>query len=115
MPIKNKTKNKILVNKLRFCNNFLNKSIGLIFHKKLIDKGLVFPYKKDKKVPLHMIFVFFPIDIIYLDKEKKVIEIKENFKPFTFYTPKNKSRYVLELPENTIKKTKTEIGDILSF
>ena len=103
------------MNKIKLCKDFLNKSIGLIFHKKLKGKGLIFIYEKEKKVSLHMIFVFFPIDILYLDEKKKVIEIKENFKPFTFYTPEKKANYILELPENIIKKTKTEIGDTLSF
>lgn len=113
--IKNITKNKILANKTRLCKNFLNKSIGLIFHKKLKDKGLIFIYNKEEKVSLHMIFVFFPIDIIYLNRNKKVIEMKENFRPFSFYTPGKKARYILELPEKTIKKTKTMIGDRIKF
>lgn len=62
-----------------------------------------------------MVFVFFPIDILFLDKNKKVIEMKKNFRPFSFYTPEKKARYILELPEGTIKKTRTEIGDKIRF
>jgi len=58
-----------------------------------------------------MLFVFYPIDVLFLDKNKIVVEIKENFMPFAFYTPKNKAQYVTELPKGTIKKSKTEIGD----
>ena len=115
MKIKNVTKNKILVNKTKLCKNFLNKSIGLILHKKLKDKGLIFIYKKEKKISLHMIFVFFPIDVLFLNKNKKVIDMKKNFKPFSFYIAKKKAKYILELPEGTIKKTKTEIGDKIKF
>jgi|TARA_B100001971_G_C18013204_1_gene443467 uncharacterized membrane protein (UPF0127 family) len=115
MPIKNKTRNKTLVDKVKFCKNFLNQSIGLIFHKKLKSKGLIFIYKKEKKVPLHMIFVFFPIDILYLDKNKKVIEMKKNFRPFHAYTPKKKANYILELPESSIERTNTKLGDKISF
>jgi len=62
-----------------------------------------------------MFFVFYPIDVIFLDKNKIIVEIKENFKPFTFYTPKNKAKYIIELKNNTIKETNTKIGDIISF
>ena len=109
MKLKNKTKNKILVNKIKVCKNFLNKSMGLILHKKLKDKGLVFIFNKEKKVSLHMIFVFFPIDVLYLDKNKKVIEMKKDFKPFSFYIPKKRAKYILELPEGIISRTKTKI------
>jgi uncharacterized membrane protein (UPF0127 family) len=62
-----------------------------------------------------MFFVFFPIDLIFLDGEMKVIEIKENFFPFTLYYSKNKASYVIELPAGTIKSTMTEPGDRLEF
>jgi len=115
MKLKNTTKNKILADKIRFCRNFLSKSIGLVFHKMLKDKGLVFIYKKERKISLHMVFVFFPIDVLFLDKSKKVIEMKKQFRPFSFYTPSNKSQYVLELPAGIIQKTKTGIGDKVGF
>ena len=46
---------------------------------------------------LHMFFVFFPIDVLFLDKDKKIIEIKRNFKPFSFYKSKEKAMYVVEI------------------
>ena len=62
-----------------------------------------------------MFFVFYPIDVLFLDKNKKIVEIKENFKPFTLHNPKNKAQYIIELPKGTIKQTKTGIGDTISF
>ena len=62
-----------------------------------------------------MFFVFYPIDVLFLDKNKIVVEIKENFKPFTFYNPKKKSKYILELQKNTIKKTETTLGNKIDF
>ena len=41
--------------------------------------------------------------------------MKENFKPFTIYTPKNKALYIIELPKDTIKKTKTNMRDKIKF
>ena len=86
---------------------------GLMFRIK--PKSLVFVFEKPKIVSLHMFFVFFPIDVLYLDKNKKVIEIKEKFMPFSFYNPKRKASYVIELPVLTVESTKTKIGDIISF
>lgn len=62
-----------------------------------------------------MFFVFHPIDVLFLNKNKIVVEIKENFKPFSFYTPKNKAMYVIELGKDAIKSSKTEIGDKIEF
>lgn len=76
-------------------------------------KTLVFEFSKEKIAPLHMFFVFFTIDVIFLDKNKKIVEIKENFRPFTFYNPKNKAKYVLELEKGIIKRTSSKIGDTI--
>ena len=62
-----------------------------------------------------MFFVFYPIDVLFLNKNKIVVEMKENFKPFTFYTPKNKALYIIELPRGSIKNSKTKIKDKIEF
>lgn len=84
-----------------------------MFSKK--NRSLIFIFKKEKINPLHMLFVFYPIDVLFLDKNKVVLEIRENFKPFAFYMPKKKSKYVVELPKNSIKNSKTKIGDKIGF
>ena len=75
---------------------------------------LVFIFKKEKRIPLHMFLVFFPIDVLFLDNEKKVVEVKENFRPFTFYNPKNKAQFVIEMQYGTIKNN-VDIGDKIEF
>lgn len=72
------------------------------------DFGLVFDFDKEQLTPLHMWFVFFPIDVLFLDKNNKVVDIKKNFKPFAYYSPKAKSKYVVELPVGMIGKTKNK-------
>ena len=112
--IKNLTKNIIISKNTKFCNKSLSKAIGLMFSKKS-DKSLIFIFKKEKIVPLHMLFVFYPIDVLFLNKEKKIVEIKEHFRHFSFYSPKNKARYVIEMPEGSIGKFNLEISDRLGF
>ncbi|MCH8003356.1 MAG: DUF192 domain-containing protein [Nanoarchaeota archaeon] len=113
MHIKNKTKKTLLARNAKACTSIISKSSGLMFSKK--NKPLIFIFKKEKINPLHMFFVFYPIDVLFLNKNKIVVEMKENFKPFSFYAPKNKSKYIIELPKNTIKETKTELGDKIEF
>jgi len=90
------------------------KYIGLMFKFK-IENNLIFEFKKEDIYPVHMFFVFFPIDVVYLNKDKVVIEIKENLKPFSYYKPKNKARYIIELEKNFIKKNKIKITDKIQF
>ena len=77
-----------------FCNNTLSQTCGLMFRKK---QNLIMTFSKEKKISLHMFFVFYPIDVLLLNKHKEIVEIKKNFKPFTFWTSKEKGKYVVEL------------------
>ena len=72
-------------------------------------KQLLFVFNKEQRISLHNCFVFYPINLIFFDKNKKVIEIKKNFMPFSFYKSKNKAMYLLESPF----KIKYQIGDKL--
>ena len=87
-------------------------TIGLMFSH---PKTIIFKFKKEKKISLHMFFVFFPIDVIFLDKENVVVEMKENFRPWTTYHPQKPAKYIIETPAHTIQNSKTGIGDIISF
>ena len=113
MYIKNITKKRIIADNAAICKNIIAKSLGLMFALK--PKTLIFIFKKEKIIPLHMLFVFYPIDVLFLDKNKIVVEIKEALMPFSFYTPKNKAQYIIELPKGSVKKTKTKVGDRIGF
>ena len=79
------------------------------------QNDLIFVENNERNIPLHMWFVFYQIDVLYLNKDKKVIEIKENFLPFTFYFPKNKAKYIIELKKGAVSASKTAIMDHLQF
>ena len=114
MPtVKNTTKKTTIAKNAKVCSSIFSKSIGLMFSKK--RKSLIFVFEEETIVPLHMLMVFYPIDVLFLSKKKEVVEIKENFVPFSFYTPKSKALFIIELPKNTIEKSKTGLGDKISF
>ena len=109
--ITNITRKAILAKQHTLCTSAISKAIGLMFALK--PKALVFAFSKPARISLHMLFVFFPIDVIYLDSKMRVVEIKESFKPFTFYTPKRKASFVIELPAGSAKGSK--LGDIIEL
>ncbi len=76
---------------------------------------MVFVFDKEQCVPLHMMFVFFPIDVAYLDTNFNIIELVEDLKPFRYYNPYSKAKYVVELPQGTIEKEELELGKKIIF
>jgi len=83
--------------KAEICKQQLCMIKGLMFSKK---KNLIFVFKKKMKINLHTFFVFYTINIYFLDESKKIIEIKENLKPFRFYFSKKKTKYIVESPHH---------------
>jgi uncharacterized membrane protein (UPF0127 family) len=62
-------------------------------------RNLLFIYVFSSYVELHMFFVFFDVDAVFLNKDWKILEIK-HMKPFRpYYKSKHKIKYVLELTE----------------
>jgi len=109
--ITNKTKKFVIIKNAKLCKSIFSKAVGLMFRFKQPDYALVFVFNSERRADLHMLFVFFPIDVLFLDKNKKIVDIKNNFKPFTYYAPKAKAMYVVELPTNLLKNT--AIGDVI--
>lgn len=110
-----KKNNLIVASKVRFCNSIFSKAIGLRFKFNFKDEAYIFSFKKSTIALMDMFFVFYPIDVVFLDKDKNIIEIKERFLPFAFYESKNKANYIIELENGTIKNFGIKIGDTLDF
>lgn len=87
-------KNKIISEKELVCKNIFSQSLGLMFRRK---QNLIMIFSKPRRILLHNFFVFFPIDVLILDEKKKIVEIKKNFRPFTFWNSKEKGKYVVEM------------------
>ena len=73
MMIRNKTKSSIIAKEYNRCESVWSKAIGLMFRRKIAP--MVFIFDTERRVSLHMFFVFNAIDVLFLDDKKKVVEI----------------------------------------
>jgi len=110
----NETTKKMII-KTKHAKSHLQKAIGLMFScKKKFDYGLIFDMGKESIIgsSIHMMFVFYPIFVVFLNEDKVVVDAKVA-KSWRFYSPKFPARYVLELP--TKFKEKIKEGERLVF
>jgi len=106
---------KLVLKKTKFCDSFFSRLKGLMFSRPLKKgEGILIPFKNESKLnSLHMFFVFFPIDIIWLDKKLKVKGVKRNALPFTpILFPKTTASFALETPREAIS---VKVGDSFKF
>lgn len=64
---------------------------------------------------VHTLFMKFPIDILFLDKNNKVVKVKHSLKPFRITAIYFNARIVIELPAGTAKATNTREEDSIAF
>jgi len=109
-----KFKGKV-ISKAKYCDGYFSKFMGLMFSKKL-NSGksviLVCDFNSRFFCAIHMLFVFFPLDIIFLDSDKKVVDVRKAYPFVSFIAPRKEAKYVIEMNkgENILK-----IGDKVTF
>lgn len=112
MRVFNQTRNLPLITQGRVANTFWLRLRGLLGAKPLEQgEGLVLVGEKS----IHTLFMSFPIDVIYVDKQEQVIRIDANMVPYRLGPFLARSAYVLEMPVGTITRTATAVGDQLKL
>lgn len=91
----NKTKENALVAKnVHIARGFFQKLRGLMFRNELGDgEGLLL----EKTTAIHMCFMRFPIDVIFLDRDDKVVKVVSGLKPWALWCGAKGAASVLEL------------------
>ena len=100
---------QLTIHKYKIATSFIDKWLGFQLVLKY-KKPLIFKYDKEDIYPLHTCFMFFPLDIIWVDKDNIITDVKYDVKPWkTYVEPKNKSVCFIEFKSGIIPRMK--IGD----
>lgn len=114
--IRNVTRNSDIASDITYCNSFLSRGLGLMFRRSLSrDQAYVFIERRESltSTAITMLFVFFPIAIIWLDNDKRVVD-KALARPWRLiYAPDRPARYYIEAHPSALDQV--EIGDMLAF
>lgn len=117
------TKEKVLIKNSIFlayvADSEAERSMGLSGKKFLpSNTSMLFEFDKPDMHGIWMKDMLFPIDIIWLDKNKVIVNLISDAEPSTyphvFYPPKS-SLYVLEVRAGLIKERGLKLGDEILF
>lgn len=111
MKIINKSRNIILAKKAVLADTFLKRIKGLI-GKESFSQGealVIIPCKS-----IHSFFMRFPIEVVFLNKENKVIKIISPLKPYRLTGIYFSAYSCIEFPLGTLEET-VSLGDILEI
>ena len=112
MIIRNIDKNTILAEECRIAGSFLSRFMGLMGKPALNTRCglLIIPCNS-----IHMFFMRFPIDAVFLDRSNKIVFMAEGLKPWRVSKIIKEAQKVIELPSGTVKSNMTEVGDRLEL
>lgn len=105
-----KETNEVILEKVKVADTFISRFLGLMGKKDLPkDAGMII--KPCNSV--HCFFMKFPIDVIFVDSDDRVVYIMPAMKPGKISPIVRKAKYVIESNAHTLSE-KLRIGDELS-
>jgi uncharacterized membrane protein (UPF0127 family) len=112
MRVFNRNSGKELAWNLTVAETFFPRLRGLLGRQALaLGEGLLIRPCKG----VHTAFMKFPIDVLFLDQENRVIETINDLQPHRLTKVRRSAACVIELPAGTIRASSTAFGDIIAI
>lgn len=112
MKIINVTKGVILAEEAVIAETFFTRIRGLLGRKEF-RAGQALVIKPCNSI--HTFFMRFPIDVLFIDKNNKVVSATPALAAFRISKVYFNAAYVVELPAGVLKTTATSVGDLLEI
>ena len=90
----------------------LSRGIGLLLHSRLADGEAL---RITKTSSITMLFMRFPIDVVFLDRAGRVVKAVPDLRPWVPAVAARGAKEVVELRAGTIAESGTQAGDDLVF
>ena len=99
MALLNRSTGNSIAERVVMCDTVLKRALGLMFRRTLaVDEVYVFVEGRESVAltAIHMLFVFFPIAVFWLNNDREVVD-KVLARPFRLhYAPSRPARYFIE-------------------
>jgi uncharacterized protein len=106
----NKTRETFLAFKVKVADSVFGRLKGLLGKRSLEPDSGVWIVPANA---IHTIGMLFTFDLVLVDKNFRVVGLRELVRPFRITMPERKAESVLEVPAHTIFRSRTQIGDQL--
>jgi uncharacterized protein len=111
----NRTRRTVLCERLEDAGGLAGQSRGLLGRDRLADgQGMLFVAGRFTPFMwMHMFFMRFAIDIVFLDRDGRVLKIDRELKPWRLSSLVFGARRALELRAGAAEKSRTQAGDVV--
>ena len=112
LQVTNLTRGSEIAARVRRADRAWSRLVGLLGRSSLAeDEGLLLT----PCTSIHTLFMRFPIDILYLNRERAVVKAVKDLRPFHVSACLRGAHSLLELPVGAIEASGTQVGDRLAL
>jgi uncharacterized protein len=112
LKILNQTRNVVLADRADLADSFVSRMVGLLNRTRL-NQGEALIITRCQQI--HMFFMRFPIDVIFVDASDRVVGLIQSIQPWQLSAIFWKANRSIELPAGTIATSKTSVNDFIKF
>ena len=110
--VANSTRGTLLGVRVQIARTMRDRTVGLLRTSSLeAGEGLWI----ERAPSIHMFFMKYPIDAVFVDEGRRVVKVVENLRPWRVVWWARGARDCLELPVGGVKASRTEVGDQLEL
>ena len=112
LRVTNVTRGSEIAARVRRADRAWSRMVGLLGRRSLaVEEGLLLM----PCTSIHTLFMRFPIDILYVDREHAVVKAVKDLQPFRVSACLRGAHSILELPVGAIEASGTQVGDRLEM
>ena len=114
--VHNLTQSTVPALRVCYCDTFISRLRGLTFRRSLPDdEGILLVQSRENRLDaaIHMLFMWMDIAVVWLNGQKRVVDICLARRWHPFYVPKAPASYVLEL--SPARLANFAVGDQIEF
>ena len=94
-----------------YARSFLQRTVGLIGRTELgSTDGLWF----DRCSSIHTLFMRTPIDVVFIDRNNRVLQVSPNVQPWRLYVGCRGASSIVELAPGSIERLRISVGDMVN-
>jgi uncharacterized protein len=119
MSVLRKSDGTVVASDVEKADTVLKKTVGVMFRRRLPQGfAMIFDMGLEMRagIAIHMMFVFVSIDVIYLDRNRRIVDIKRRLRPWIgLASPKKPARYAIEMPAGAADEYGLKEGEVLEW
>jgi uncharacterized membrane protein (UPF0127 family) len=105
----------IVASQVELADGLVRQTVGLMFRRNIPESyAMIFDMWLEQRIGIHMLFVFFPIDLVYLDKARRIVDIRRHLPAwYGIAFSRKRARFAIEMPAGSADRSGIGEGDVL--